>query len=252
MILLSILKYTTRKVFNRTQVKRAMKKKALSIGFMGIFLLFQPIRAQTWTASKRLTWTSDKSSAPAISVDSSNHLHIVWCEQIPGNPEIYYKKSTDEGTSWNTAKRLTWTSGASYSPAIAVDSTDNIHMVWYDHTPGNPEIFYKRSTNGGVNWGNVKRLSWTSGHSSSPAIAVNSGNNLYVMWHDESPGNPEIYYKKSTNSGVNWGDGKRLTWNSGSSYSPSLTVDATTSMWCGMIGLPTILRFTTKGARMEG
>jgi hypothetical protein len=201
-----------------------MIKKAITIGFIGVFLLIQPIWAQTWTASKRLTWTSDKSSAPAISVDSSKHLHIVWCEQIPGNPEIYYKKSTDEGTSWNTAKRLTWNSGSSYSPSLIVDESNNIQVVWYDWTPGTPEIFTKRSTNGGMSW-TTKRLTWTSGYSFNPVISTDTSNNIHVVWHDDTPGIPELYYKRSKNGGVSW-TLKRLTWTSGYSYSPTISTDS--------------------------
>jgi hypothetical protein len=34
--------------------------------------------------------------------------------------------------------------------------------------------------------------------SHNPAIAV-FGNNVYVVWHDEIPGNFDILYKRSTN-----------------------------------------------------
>jgi hypothetical protein len=45
---------------------------------------------------------------------------------------------------WTPAKRLTWTSGRSNSPAIAADSSDDLHVVWSDNTPGNFEIYYKK------------------------------------------------------------------------------------------------------------
>ena len=44
---------------------------------------------------------------------------------------------------WTTAKRLTWTAGRSFSPAVAVDSGGATHVVWSDDTPGNYEIYYK-------------------------------------------------------------------------------------------------------------
>jgi hypothetical protein len=34
-----------------------------------------------------------------------------------------------------------------------------VHIVWYDHRTGYYEIFYKRSTDGGINWGNDIKLS---------------------------------------------------------------------------------------------
>jgi len=45
---------------------------------------------------------------------------------------------------WSTAKRLTWTSGNSQSPAIAIEASDIIHVVWSDDTPGNDEIYYNQ------------------------------------------------------------------------------------------------------------
>ncbi len=54
-----------------------------------------------------------------------------------------YKGSTDEGATWSAAQRLTWTSGWSYFPAIAIDSSNTIHVVWYDDSLGNYEIYYK-------------------------------------------------------------------------------------------------------------
>ena len=44
---------------------------------------------------------------------------------------------------WTPAKRLTWNTAGSGSPAIAVDPTGNLHLVWLDGRPGNYEIYYR-------------------------------------------------------------------------------------------------------------
>jgi len=62
----------------------------------------------------------------------------------PGDSEIYYKKSTDGGSTWTAGNSLTANSGDSLSPSLAVYGSDNIHVFWYDFTPGNAEIYYKR------------------------------------------------------------------------------------------------------------
>jgi len=178
-----------------------------------------------WAAVKRLTWSSGSSFRPSIAVDSSDNLHLAWQDEAPGNIEIYYKKSTNGGSSWTT-KRLTWNSGSSVRPEIAVDSSDNIHLVWRDDTSGNREIYYKKSTNVGATWGLTKRLTWNTGLSIVPVIATDSSNNIYVVWYDSSPGNWELYNKKSTNGGGTWLGTRRLTWNSGSSLRPAVAVDS--------------------------
>jgi hypothetical protein len=200
-----------------------MNKKTLLIGIIGIFLLSQPISAQTWTADKRLTWTSGWSFTPDIAVDSGNNIHVVWDDMTSGNSEIYYKKSTDGGMTWST-KKLTWNSVGNSAPAIAVDSASNIHVVWGGMKSGNFEIYHKKSTDGGASW-TTNRLTWNSGFSWHPAIAIDSSDNIHVVWFDDSSGNYEIYYKKSTNGGASWIT-KRLIWNSGHSWYPDMAIDS--------------------------
>lgn len=45
---------------------------------------------------------------------------------------------------WTGAKRITRTSGRSLYPSIAIDSINTIHVVWWDFTPGNGEIYYMK------------------------------------------------------------------------------------------------------------
>lgn len=44
---------------------------------------------------------------------------------------------------WTVSRRITWTSGESCDPATAIDSGGTIHVVWYDDSLGNYEIYYK-------------------------------------------------------------------------------------------------------------
>jgi len=181
----------------------------------------------TWT-TKRLTFNSGYSSNPNIATDSNNHLHVVWQDDSPGNDEIYYKKSTDGGTSWST-KRLTFNSGDSRNSSIAIDSSDNLHLVWYDYSPGNCEIYYKKSTDNGASW-TTKRLTFNWGSSYFPSIAVDSSDNLHVVWADISYANHEICYKKSTDSGATWTN-RRLTYNFGYSSVPSIADDTNGNLY---------------------
>jgi hypothetical protein len=98
------------------------------------------------------------------------------------------------GITWETNKRLTWNAGNSELPAIAVDAS-NIYVVWQNYTPGNWEIYFKKSDDGGTTWTKNKRLTWNAGDSYWPVIAID-GPNIYVVWEDVSPGNSEIYFKK--------------------------------------------------------
>jgi BNR repeat-like domain len=178
-----------------------------------------------WATSKRVTYTAGSSIGPDIAVDSSGKLYVVWEDKTPGNSEIYFKKSTDKGTTWSANKRVTWTDGISMASSVAVDSSNRLHLVWDEFTSGNFEIFYKKSTDGGATWSTSKNLSSTSGNSVNAAMVVNSPDTIHVVWYDFAPGNFELYYKKSTNGGSSWSAKKRITWNSGASTFPAIVVD---------------------------
>jgi len=121
------------------------KKDVFIITFsLILFLLAQNLQAQSWQPTKRLTWNSGSSGGPAIATDPSGNIHVVWSDKTPGNSEIYYKRSTDGGSTWQSTKRLTWNSGDSRRPVVATDSGGNIHVVWEDDSPGNLEIYYKK------------------------------------------------------------------------------------------------------------
>ena len=81
-----------------------------------------------------------------MDVDSGGAIHLVWSDNTPGNYDIDYKKSADGGTTWSGVQRLTWNSGDSRVPSMAVDSSHIVHLVWMDLTPGNYEIYYKKGT----------------------------------------------------------------------------------------------------------
>jgi hypothetical protein len=127
-------------IFSKLEGK--MKPADLTILALGFFLLAQTAQAQC-SPAKKLTWTPGASRCPAIAIDSSNNIYVVFYDRTPGNPEIYYKKSEDGGDTWTT-QRLTWNWDESRDPAIAVDSSDNLHLVWSDWTPGTSEIYYKK------------------------------------------------------------------------------------------------------------
>jgi BNR repeat-like domain len=202
-----------------------MRRTSIIIAVFGYFVVAQAAQAG-WTAAKRLTWTSGWSYNPAIAIDSSNNIHIVWQDDTTYNYEIYFKKSTDGGTTWSASKRLTENSGWSSDPAIAANSGGTIHVVWDDTTPGNTEIFYRLSSDGGATWGASKRLTWNFGASLSPAIGLGANDTVHVAWIDHTAGNPELYYRNSVDGGTTWNKVKRLTRTKYGASDPVLVTDS--------------------------
>jgi hypothetical protein len=167
----------------------AMKQMRLAILPVLLFFFIPPAEAQ-WEPAKRLTWTTGSSSFPRIAVDSTGYLHLVWREETSGYFNVYYKRGNSSGSAWTADKRLTWASGTFADPVIAVDSTDKLHLFWTDNAAGNFEIHYRNSINKGDSWSTVRRLTWTSGASWSPAVAIDSLDCLHVVWHDDTAAPP--------------------------------------------------------------
>ena len=172
------------------------------VGNEEIYYKHSTNNGSNWSSVARLTIDSAISEDPFIFASGSN-VHIAWADKRDGgNTEIYYKRSTDGGTSWSSDVRLTNSPSTSDYPAIVV-SGSKVHLVWHDYRDGNMEIYYKLSTDGGSSWGTDVRLTNSPDYSLIPSIAINAST-VNVMWHDrrDGPYSSEIYYKKNPTGNV--------------------------------------------------
>jgi hypothetical protein len=133
---------------------------------------------------------------------------------------------------WQPDVRLTNDPGFSVitgSRCIA-SSGDTVHVVWTENRDaGNNEIYYKRSTDGGVSWGQDIRISNNVFYSTNPSISV-SGKLVHVVWADM---NAQFYknisYNRSTDGGTSWGTESRLSNNPANTTAQGACVSASGS-----------------------
>jgi len=176
----------------------------------------------TWGPDVLVTVATGPQGMPSVAV-VGGYVHVTWSDfTLMGNTEIYYGRSTDYGATWGTPVQISNAAGFSTSSSIAAHES-NVHIAWLDSRFGwfNNEIFYRRSTDDGVTWGGELRLTEDTTFSNTPSIAV-VGSNVHVVWEDMRDGNFEMYYKHSTNNGLNWSADARLTNDAGDSHYPSL------------------------------
>jgi len=182
----------------------------------------------TWT-EEQVTFAARDQNFPALAVDSTDNLHLVWEDGRAGQPGIvpntYYQKKT---TSWQPAELV-----ASYAtvPSIAIDGNDNVHVVYgtYVYTPGyyggGDGIRWRMRTSTG--WQSEERLSSEQWWVRTPAIAIDTDNNVHVVW-DHCPRYKyyDIHYRVRTSTG--WGSEVEVnaeTDNELGGY-PSITIDS--------------------------
>jgi hypothetical protein len=149
-------------------------------------------------------------------------LFVVWEDHRDGNYEIYFKRSTNNGSTWEADTRLT--NGQNYSVlASVVNSGLNVYTVWFDRRDGNDEIYFKQSSDNGISWGSEIRLTNDIAFSGVPLLSV-CDSSLHLVWRDDRDGNNEIYYKRSMDNGLTWSADYRITNNTGFSDQPSIVV----------------------------
>jgi len=202
-------------------------RKVLILVFIFLILALSESFAQ-WEPDMRLTFDSASSTYPSVATDGTGRIHVVWRDTRDGIQQIYYKRSTDGGTTWGSDIKLTNLTvdpGSWIYGSIATNGGDTVHMVWFDNRTDNFEIYYRRSIDGGASWESEVRLTNDPGVSFFANIASTPTGSLHVVWHDSRDGNYEIYYKRSTDGGTTWESDVRLTDNPSFSGRPFIAVE---------------------------
>ncbi|MEO0068471.1 MAG: T9SS type A sorting domain-containing protein [candidate division WOR-3 bacterium] len=133
-----------------------------------------------------------------LATDPSGRVHVVWMSyQSPGtySPQIYYKRYYP-GSGWTNDTCISTdlaSSGYSYYPALCVDSSGDVHVVWFFYRvsplPKGYYIAYKKCTptssgNGGWEENSVRitedTLRW---YKFFPAIAATPNNRIHVVYY---------------------------------------------------------------------
>jgi hypothetical protein len=155
---------------------------------------------------------------PKIDYAGSNNIYVTWQDLRNSDWDIYFARSTNAGTSFNSDIRIDHTSVGpdQIFPEIAAGSSGNIYVVWEDERNGatNPDIYMAKSTDSGAGFGSVDiRVDDTGTEDSDqsrPVIGVDSTGGLHIAWEDTRNSNSDIYYTSSTDSGATFNDYRRV------------------------------------------
>jgi hypothetical protein len=183
------------------------------------------------TSSQNLSNTPGNSTDPKISV-YNNNVYVVWSDDSTGNGDIYFKRSSDNGTTFNTINNISKNNtGSSLGPELAAYS-NNIYIVWTDTSSGKSEINYRQSVDMGAKFGGIKELSKTRSINGEFAVfpqIVAFRSNVYVVWQEKVLGGNEIFLRASTDAGNKFTGIKNLSRNNtGDSISPHLAAAGNT------------------------
>jgi parallel beta-helix repeat protein len=122
----------------------------------------------------------------SIATDSQGVVHMVWYY----NGRVYYKNTV----TWTGAGQIICT-GSPYQPLLAVDASDNLHVVWRN---GANRLYHKLWDATTQRWSAVQPVFNRSFSTVEEyALAADSTGNVHVVWLcKELGGTRNVYYSK--------------------------------------------------------
>jgi tartrate-resistant acid phosphatase type 5 len=86
-----------------------------------------------------------QNTAPSVTVDGCDKLHIAYQSNRDGRWEVYYSGTLDQANPFRFDTRITASESRSLSPSIAVDEKGRRLVVWHDDRNGPFQIYAARS-----------------------------------------------------------------------------------------------------------
>jgi len=167
---------------------------------------------------------SDEAQITAVGAN----VYVVWRDNSSGKDQIYFKRSSDNANSFYPTDDLSNNNGSSTNPQITAIG-NNVYTVWSDTTTGNGDIYFKSSIDNGTSFASSKNLSRNlNGTAHFPQLEA-TGNNVYVVWQDETPERGGIRFRASNDNGNNFSITRVLSQkNDVNANSPQLAVSENT------------------------
>jgi hypothetical protein len=166
------------------------------------------------------------SPPPPPSID--NNVYVVWDDNTLGNREIFFAVSTDNGQTFSLPENISNTPGESIQPQFSTEG-NNVYVIWMDNTTtfGEYDIFFAVSTDNGQTFSTPINLSNNVGFSVDPQIST-EGNNVYVVWGDNTAGssiNSDIFFAESNDNGQTFSLPENISNNPISSFNPQISIE---------------------------
>ena len=195
-------------------------------------------------------------SADSQIAATPNNVYVTWWDNSTGNWQVFSRSSNDTGKTFGNAVMIKAVGSTPVkhlnAPPSNTTSVDTIvggvignkeYVVWWDNSTGNWEVFLAKSTDGGKTFDSPINISNTPDARSVGARMIAQGNNVYIAWMDIKPGQKQVIFRASNDSGQTF-DNPIVVYDGGSSTSPpsssssSSSPSTPSSSTTGIPGLP--------------
>jgi hypothetical protein len=171
-------------------------------------------------------------------------IHCVYVKSNGTSIQVFYSRSNDSGVTWYEEQvSFTSTSTANQtSPSVAVDSANNVHVVWTglgwgSHVSVSNIQYRMRNASG---WQPQVAITDSSAAQTYPSVTVDSFDNVHIVWvglgWGSHPGFRNVEYSEKTSAGE-WTPQTGVTDAGANQDSPSVAADSFGNVhvvWAGM------------------
>ena len=131
-----------------------------------------------WSPPEPVTPTPGDYYKPAIAVDESSRVWVVWPAQVGGNWDLYGRVRETNG-AWSAVERLTAHPGPDQIPRVAA-SNGRVMVVWQGIRKGSLDILYRIYQNGA--WGQEGFVTDSPANDWEPVVVADSRGDFHVAW----------------------------------------------------------------------
>jgi len=160
------------------------------------------------------------SYSPSLAVGSDGTVYLAFAGSggSTTQADIFFTKSVDGGRTWIAPVKVNNDAGGAQQsdPSLALDHNDFIYIVWTDPRGGNNDVYFSKSTDGGLSFSsNVRVNDVTTSFQMDADVVVDptDPNLIHVVWMDERNQFTtweDIYYANSTDGGLSFNPNRRV------------------------------------------
>ncbi len=202
-------------------------------------LRYRELRGGAWSATNDILFTGlgGYTVRNSLVAGRDGLLHLV----VRMHTRIF-ASSAPEADAWSArawSQPQPLTGDIAYYTALAVDSRNGLHALWSEAVqpaddpicPGCSDLFYRRSSDGGLTWSAPQNLSYSQEGENRPQIVIDARDRIHAVWDQgvdwyAGAGKPLAgVYRRSDDGGQTWSDAVHFTAGDAPVQQTALAVD---------------------------
>jgi hypothetical protein len=194
-----------------------------------IFFTMSTDGGATWDnlpKTRNLSNSPGEAFGPSIAITRAGKIRafIAYHDNTPGPTQVFFINSKKRAR-FRQPVNITPPGAGAFSPKVALDSNNNIYVVWGGTQGGGRSVIFTRSTDGGSTFTQPKEISDSAGAAFDPEIAVDQSDAIDVVWEGTGPGHSAIMFSRSTDGGDTFSNPKVVSLGSNDAFEPHIAID---------------------------